>query len=32
MEGNNIHNAIASLKIELHKLNVWLKANTLVIL
>ena len=31
MEGNSIHNVIASLNIELHKLNVWLKANKLSI-
>ena len=31
MEGNSIHNVIASLNIELHKLNVWLKVNKLSI-
>ena len=31
MEGNSIHNVIASVNIELHKLNVWLKANKLSI-
>ena len=31
MEGNNIHNVTASLNIELHKLNVWLKVNKLSI-
>ena len=31
MEGNSIHNVIASHNIELHKLNVWLKANKLSI-
>ena len=31
MEGNSIHNVIASLNIELHKVNVGLKANKLSI-
>ena len=29
MEGNSIHNVIAPVNIELHKLNVWLKASKL---